>query len=144
LNDDYLFGSNGESYALMAVATWNAWGWGQTKARVSAARSHELAARQLQRGHMQQIEFEVREAWHGVEEARARILVAAGAVAYAEKALAILEDRFEQGVARITDLLDAETTLDDARLQLDPVSTQRATRTLDFAVGLSPVPEALP
>jgi len=146
LNDDYLFGSNGESYALMAVATWNAWGWGQTRARVSAARSHELAAQQLQRGHMQQIEFEVREAWHGVEEARARIVVAAGAVAYAEKALAILEDRFEQGVARVTDLLDAETTLDDARLrELDArFDLQRATRTLDFAVGLSPVPEALP
>lgn len=146
LNDDYLFGSNGESYALMAVATWNAWGWGQTRARVSAARSQELAAQQLQRGHMQQIEFEVRQAWHGVEEARARILVAAGAVAYAEKALAILEDRFEQGVARITDLLDAETTLDDARLrELNArFGLQRATRTLDFAVGLSPVPEALP
>lgn len=79
-------------------------------------------------------------------EARARAEVARGAVTQAEKALTILEARFEQGVARITDLLDTETMLDDARVrELNArFDLQRATRTLDFAVGLPPVPEVLP
>jgi len=146
LNDDQLFGSNGESYALMAVATWQAWDWGQTRARVSAARADQIAAEQMSRSRSQQVDYEVREAWLRVEEARARIDVAAGAVAHAEKALSILEDRFAQGVARVTDLLDAETTLDDARLrELNArFDLQHAARTLRFAVGLPPVPEVLP
>ena len=85
----------------------------------------------------------MRQAWQQVAEARARYAVATGAVAQAEKALNILESRFEQGVARVTDLLDAETMLDDARVrELNAgFDMRRAARTLDFAVGLPPVPE---
>jgi outer membrane protein TolC len=143
LNDDRPFGGNGDSYMLMAMARWDVWNWGQTRARVSGARFQHIAAQQAQRSHQQQVEFEVRQAWQQVAEATARAEVARGAVAQAEKALAILEARFEQGVARITDLLDAETMLDDARVrELNArFDLQRATRALDFAVGYPPVPE---
>jgi outer membrane protein TolC len=143
LNADNPFGDDGDSFTVLAMARWNVWNWGQTRARVSGARSGHVAAQQAQRAHDQQVEFEVRQAWLQTQEARARLGVARDAVAQAEKALTILESRFEQGVARITDLLDAETMLDDARVRAlnAGFDLQRASRTFDFAVGLSPVPE---
>lgn len=146
LNDDQMFGNNGESYSLMAIARWNVIDWGQTRARVSGARAQYAAAEQARRSQIQTAEFEVRQAWLQATEARARFDVAAGAVTQAERALAIVEDRFEQGVVRIADLLDAETSLDDARVrELNArFDAQRATRSLAFAAGLPPVPEVTP
>lgn len=143
LNADNVFGRDGDSTTLMAMARWNLWNWGQTGARVSGARSAHVAAQQAQRAHDQQVEFEVRQAWQQVAEARARWDVARGALTQAEKALTILESRFEQGVARVTDLLDAETMLDDARVrELNAgFDLRRAARTLAFTIGLPPVPE---
>ena len=146
LNDDKLFGNNGESYALMAIARWNILDWGQTRSRVSGARAQHAAAQQERRAHLQAVEFEVRQAWLQASEARARLGVAAGAVEQAGRALRILEDRFEQGVVRVADLLDAETALDDARVrELNArFDAERAERTLAFATGLPPVPEVTP
>lgn len=143
LNADNVFGDDGKSTTIMAMARWNLWNWGQTRARVSGARSGEVAAQQAQRSHSQQVEFEVRQAWQQVEESGARLAVARGAVAQAEKALSILEERFGQGVARITDLLDTETMLDEARVrELNAgFDLRRAARTLNFTIGLPPVPE---
>lgn len=143
LNDEKLFGTHGESTTLMAMAQWNVWNWGQTHARVSRAKSERTAAEESRRAYEQQVDFEVLQAWQGVAEARARLKVAAEAVTRAERAMAILEERFGQGIARVTDLLDAETMLNEtraralnARFDLD-----RSVRTLNFSIGLAPVPE---
>jgi outer membrane protein TolC len=146
LNDDQLFGSNGESYSLMAIARWNVLDWGQTRARVSGARAQQAAAEQGRRAHLQAVEFEVRQAWLQTGEARDRLVIATRAVEQAERALRILEDRFEQGVVRIADVLDAETALDDARVrELNAhFDVARSGRTLAFATGLPPVPEVTP
>jgi outer membrane protein TolC len=143
LNDDQIFGSNGESYMVMAVASWNVLTWGQTNARVSGARAQQVAAEEGQRAHRQAVEFEVRNAWQQAIEARARHEVTAGAVVQAERALAIVEDRFGQGIVKVSDLLDAETLLDEARVrELNArFDAQRAARTLSFVTGLPPVPE---
>ena len=143
LNDDTIFGSHGESYALMAVARWNVLDWGQTRAQVGGAKAREAEAVQARRAHLQSVELEVRQAWLQADEARARHEVALGAAGQAERALSIVEDRFEQGVVRIADVLDAETALDDARVrELNArFDLQRARRTLAFASGLPPVPE---
>jgi outer membrane protein len=143
LNDDKIFGSNGESYALMAVARWNVLDWGQTRAQVGGAKARYAAAEQAHRAQLQSVEFEVRQASFMADEARARHEVALGAVDQAERALHIVEDRFGQGVVRMADLLDAETALDDAQVrELNArFDAQRALRTLAFATGLPPVPE---
>ena len=95
---------------VAAMARWNVWNWGQTQARVGRSRAEHAAAQQAQRAHRQQVEFEVRAAWLAVDAARARHDVAAQAVTSAERAAAILDDRFGQGVAKITDVLDAYAT----------------------------------
>jgi outer membrane protein TolC len=145
LNDDKIFGSNGESYALMAVARWNVLDWGQTRAQVGGAKARYAAAEQAHRAQIQSVEFQVRQASLTADEARARHEVALGAVSQAERALHIVEDRFGQGVVRVADVLDAETALDDARVrELNArFDAQRALRTLAFATGLPPVPEVV-
>jgi len=144
LNDDRLFGAHGSSYTVGAMASWKMWNWGQTFTRVARSKSEHRAAQEARRGYRQQIEFEVRQSWQGVEEAQARLEVGARGVEAAEKALTILEDRFGQGVARITDLLDAETMAHQARVREAQARTdlELAARTLSFAVGGSAVPEA--
>lgn len=144
LNDDRLFGAHGSSYTVGAMASWKVWNWGQTFTRVARSESEHRAAQEARRGYRQQVEFEVRQSWQGVEEARARVEVGARGVEAAERALTILEDRFGQGVARITDLLDAETMAHQARVREAQARTdlELAARTLSFAVGGSPVPEA--
>jgi outer membrane protein TolC len=143
LSDNKLFGDHGDSYAVMAMLQWNVWNWGQTHTRVARSKSERAAALESQRAYVQQVEFEVRQAWQGVEEARARHEVAAEAVAAAEKALTILGDRFTKGVARVTDLLDTETLAHEARVREVQArfDLQRSIRTLNFATGASPVPE---
>lgn len=145
LNDDHLFGANGESYVVGAMASWKVWSWGQTFARVDRSESEHRAANEARRGYRQQVEFEVRQSWQAVEEARARLEVGTRGVEAAERALTIIEDRFGQGVARITDLLDAETMAHEARVREAQATTdmELAARTLSFAVGGSPVPEAI-
>jgi outer membrane protein TolC len=146
LNDEEIFGSSGDSYMLMAMARWNVWNWGQTRAKVSASRYEHEAASRGQRAHLEAVEMEVRQAWHGVTEARSRLAVAQTAVQQAERAVGILEERFDKGITRVTDLLDAETMLDDARMRelTAEFDLQRAVRTLDFSVGGSHVSEVSP
>ena len=142
-NHDEDFADPGDSYALIARAEWNVWNWGQTQARVDRSRGEHRAALEARRAHGAQVEFEVRAAWQAREEARARLEVTAGAVAAAERALSILEDRFAQGVARTTDLLDAETMAHEARVREAQARSdlQLAVRKLIYTIGENPVPE---
>jgi len=57
--------------------------------------------------------------------------------------MAILEDRFSQGVERVTELLDAETLAHEARVRETQAyfDMQSAIRTVRFATGQNPVPE---
>ena len=143
LNDDQLFGANGDSYTLMALARWTPWNWGETQGRVGVARGQQAATAQAERAYRQQVEFEVRQAHQGVEEGRARLESTRRAVAAAERAMTILEDRFSQGVARVTELLDAETLAHEARVRETQAhfDMQTAIRTVRFATGMNPVPE---
>jgi outer membrane protein TolC len=139
--DDTFLGDHGRSYSLMAVARWDAWTWGRTSARVARGRSEERAASERERAYRQQADFEILQAWQSLDESRARHEVALRGVASAERAATILEDRFQQGVARVTDLLDAETSEHEARVREAQarVDVQRSLRRLLFATGDDPV-----
>ena len=142
-HDDKPFGPGGRSYTLLGMARWNLWNWGQTGARVARSRSEHVAAGEELRAYRHRVEFEIRQAWQALDEATARHRVASEALGSAERALAILDDRFSEGVARTTDLLDAETLAHEARVREAQArfDVQRSLRTLWFATGSSPVPE---
>lgn len=142
-NDDQPFGTNGDSYMLVAQAEWSLWNWGQTRARVERSRGEHRAAVEAGRDRAAQVEFEVRRAWQALEEARLRRAVTTSAVVAAERALTILEERFSQGVARLTDLLDAETMAHEQRVRdvQAQYDLEMAARLLSFSIGDEPVAE---
>ncbi len=142
-NDDRPFGTNGDSYMLVAQAEWSLWNWGQTRARVARSQGEHRAAIEAGRDRAAQVEFEVRRAWQALEEARLRRAATASAVVAAERALTILEDRFAQGVARLTDLLDAETMAHEQRVRDAQAryDLEVAARMLSFSIGDEPVAE---
>jgi outer membrane protein TolC len=63
------------------------------------------------------IKLDVRSAWLRLEAARARVAVGAAAVAQARESQRIIRDRYEAGLAGVSDLLRAADAVLDAELQ---------------------------
>ncbi|MDD8026770.1 MAG: TolC family protein [Acidobacteriota bacterium] len=63
----------------------------------------------------EQVALEVTQAWLSVRQARDRIAAAAAAVVQAEENLRVTDDRFREGVALSSDVLDAELLLLQAK-----------------------------
>lgn len=143
LGDDRPFGSHGSSYTVAAQAKWTLWDWGMTHADVTRQRAQEEVARSMRDAVGQGIDFELRAAWERLGSARARRATADEAVLAAERALAILDDRWKVGATRVTDLLDMETSLYESRVRALEArfAEQSAARGLLFSAGLPPVPE---
>jgi len=143
LGDDRPFGSHGSSYTVAAQAKWTIWDWGMTHADVTRQRAQETVARSASEAADQAIDFEIRAAWERLVSARARRATADEAVSAAERGLAILDDRFQAGATRVTDLLDMETSLYESRVRALEArfAEQSAARGLLFSAGLPPVPE---
>lgn len=114
LYDDSIFGSNGHSGTIMAVAKINLFGG------IAESKSHKAAEldtvgfeadiRRFEEG----VRLEVRQAWQDLETARARHATAVDVLAAANEALRVREHRFKQGLDKMVDLLDAETALREA------------------------------
>jgi outer membrane protein TolC len=114
LYDDQIFGANGHSGTVMAVAKINLFGGiADSKARKAAeldTAGGEADIRRFEEG----IRLEVRQAWQDLDTARARHATAENVMAAANEALRVREHRFKQGLDRVVDLLDAETALREA------------------------------
>ncbi len=136
----------GASWLASASLRWNIFNGGADKARIDEAEYGLLRARALQNQAEAQIRLQVRRAWADLRSANQRIEVAQGAVAMAEESQRITKNRFEAGLATVTDLLRTETALLEARdRRLEAVYDQRvAAVNLELAAGrLAPTSEVL-
>jgi len=114
LYDDTIFGSNGRSGSIMAVAKIDLWGGGAGTAGRAAAR-HETAAFEADLRRFEEgVRLEVEQAWQELATARTRHATAMAALEAARESLRVRESRFRQGLDRMIDLLDAETALREA------------------------------
>jgi outer membrane protein len=117
LYDDAIFGANGHSGSIMAVAKIDLWGGGSDTAARSAARydtaSFEADVRRFEEG----VRLEVQQAWQNLATATIRHTTATSSLAAAREALRVRESRFKQGLDKMIDLLDAETALREAELR---------------------------
>ena len=117
LYDDRIFGANGHSGSVMAVAKIDLFGGGSDTAARAAAR-HETAGYEADiRRFEEGIKLEVQQAWQDLATARTRLTTALNALAAAREALRVRESRFSQGLDKMTDLLDAETSLREAEMR---------------------------
>lgn len=117
LYDDTLFGSNGHSGSVMAFARVNLYRGGADSARVEQTR-HEVRAGEENLRRMEEgVELATRRAWQQLRTATRRQQTAAAAVEAAAEAMRVREQRFSQGLDKMIDLLDAETSLQETELR---------------------------
>lgn len=103
------------SYTVGGMVTWNVLDGGITRGAVDSASAGkaELTARFEQA--QSSVALQVNEAWRRADEAEKRAILRQMAVSHAEEALAMVENRYKNGVTTITELLGARAQLDKAR-----------------------------
>ncbi len=117
LYDDQIFGANGRSGSIMAVAKINLLGGGAGAAARTAAR-HDTASFEADVHRFEEgVRLEVQQAWQDLATARTRHASANSSLAAAREALRVRENRFKQGLDRMIDLLDAETALRESEMR---------------------------
>jgi outer membrane protein TolC len=117
LYDDKIFGANGHSGSVMAVARITLLGGGSDTAARAAAR-HETASFEADIHRFEEgVRLEVQQAWQDLQTAASRHATAASSLAAAEEAVRVRESRFKHGLDKMIDLLDAETSLREAEMR---------------------------
>jgi outer membrane protein TolC len=135
--EDHPFAADGDNWSLGVGLRWTAFDGLATGARIRRAEESRRQAEQLATFELQRAALEVRRAYHELAAAGKRIEQAERAVELAAASLKIVEDRYENGLATLVELLEAETSLTEAKSRR--VATRRdlliAQATLDLAVG---------
>lgn len=110
---------------------------GARSGRLLTARSREFQAQQALLDLQRKVRVEVKEAWLRLEAASERVSVSSESEAQARENLRIVELRYKEGMASITDLLDADTALTASALQrAQAVHDERVARArLHWAMG---------
>jgi outer membrane protein TolC len=127
----------GANWLAAASLRWNLFNGFADKARIAEARQQVARARAEQRQVEAAVSLDVRRAYLELKATAERIELAEAAVAEAEENVRIVRNRYENGLANVTELLRSETALSDARLRrLAAVHDQRlAAASLELAAG---------
>ncbi len=108
----------GANWMFGATLRWNLFNGYADKQRIAEA-NQNLTATQAQLKQMQSgVQLQVRSAKSNLSAARERIQVAQAAVEMAEESLRITKNRYEAGLATVTDLLRNETALLETKMRL--------------------------
>jgi outer membrane protein TolC len=115
-NDTEMFGSQAENYMVGFNLQWNLFNGfrnigdiQKTEAELDHAKTEYTKARTAARND---IEASVRD----LNSARKRLVLTETAVDQSEESLRIIKDRYNQGLEKTTDLLNAETALSNSRM----------------------------
>ena len=108
-----------------------------TRGKVAEARANLESARQQERKVALGVTLETRQAQLNLEETQARLDTTGKSVEQAEESVQITKDRYANGLALLTQLLDAENALTAARQRRAAVGTDLliARAALDHALG---------
>jgi len=140
LVDDQLFGNNGDSTTIAALASFDLYDGGKRRAAMAAAKADAEAGRADVERFTAGIELETKQAYEAASVALERRRTAAAALAAADETVRIVEDRFRAGVVKSIDLLDAATARREAEMR-ELVARAEAWLThlhLALAAGLAP------
>jgi outer membrane protein TolC len=112
---DKAFGSEGESYQVMAFLRWNLFDGTKREHEKKKAEYKVKEVSEYLDGFKKEVLFRVYEAYLGVEEARKSLELAKARKASAEEGVRLLKARYENALSTIVELLDAQASLDAAR-----------------------------
>ena len=136
----------GANWLAAISLKWNLFNGFADKARVEeAAHGVERAQAESRRAESGAL-LQVRRAWAGLRASQQRIEVARAAMAEAAESLRITQNRYQAGIAGVTDLLRNETVVLESKTRyLAAVHDQRiAAVALELAAGsISPDSEVL-
>ena len=105
----------GNNWALGATLTFNLFDGGANRARLKESRARERQVGDLRKQMASAVRLQVREAFLNLNTARERVEVSREAASQAEESLRIIQNRYDAGLATITDLLRAETARTSAQ-----------------------------
>lgn len=117
-NASQAFARDASNWSVGFQLQWNLFDglghWGRVKQAAAQATEMETRIRQLQ----EKINLELRNAERAVVAAKKRVRIATSAVQQARESLRIVEARYEQGLEKTSDLLDAEARYTQAKVRL--------------------------
>lgn len=108
---------HGDSYTAGLMLQWDLWDGFSTRAKTREANAHLESTREEQRKLRLAIDFEVERARLDLKAAEERLAVSSKTVEQAEESAKLTHNRFEQGLALSTQLIDAETALVAVRVR---------------------------
>ena len=119
LDYDYgwVTGGDGKSYTAGVMFQWDLWDGLLTRSKAREAKANLESAHQEQRKLRLALDFEVAQARLNLKAADERLSVSGKAVEQAAESAKLTRDRFEQGLALSTQLIDSETALVAARVR---------------------------
>jgi outer membrane protein len=119
LDYDYgwVTGGDGKSYTAGVMVQWDLWDGFSTRAKVREAKANLESAREEQRKLRLALDFEVEQARLDLKAAIERLAVTEKTIEQATESASLTRNRFEQGLALSTQLIDSETALVAARVR---------------------------
>jgi outer membrane protein len=134
---DGVFSPDNHTWKVGVGLTWNLFDGLRREAEVGRASAEKAKAREHYRGAEDLAAFQVIQAHLSVEEAARRVEIARAAVAAAEEGTRLVKSRYENQLARMIDLLDAQTALNGVRADLVGAQNdlQHSHAQLEYASG---------
>jgi outer membrane protein TolC len=99
----------GNNWTAGVSLNFNIFDGGANRSRLAAARERQAQAQAQVAQMVAAVKLQVREAYLNLSTARQRLQVSRAAQSEAEESLRIIQNRYEAGLATITDLLQVET-----------------------------------
>jgi len=119
MNDkNSLFGRDHDAWMVGVSLRWNIFDGFRTWHGSGQAQASRSAANELLEQTRKEVSYQVHEAWLRRIEAEKRREVASSAVAAADEATRLLAKRFDNALASMVELLDAQSALNQARANL--------------------------
>lgn len=112
---DLPFGTEGTSYSVGIGITWPLFAGFRTVAAERQAAAQRTQAESYLAAMTKEARFRVRESWLRWQEAREGLQISAEAAVAAEEGVRLVRTRYENGLATMVALLDAQAALNRAR-----------------------------
>lgn len=109
------FGSDGQSYTVMAFLKWDIYDGGMKRAQRLKAGASRREAESYYEGLKKKVDFEVYEAYLELEESQQSLELAQSREDLAKENGRLITSRYENSLATVVELLDAQSALNAAR-----------------------------
>jgi outer membrane protein TolC len=139
MNDrDIPFGRDNDGWVAGATLHWELFDGLRRGNELAKARARQQSAAESLKDYRQEIALQVTESYLRREESGQRLAVARHALADAEEGVRLISRRFENSLATMADLLDAQTALNRTRASLveNESDFALATAQLYYAAGV--------